>query len=136
LQKPPKKSKLKTIKRMKPTDSELEILQVLWQKKGATVREVNDQLNDQREVGYTTTLKMMQIMLEKGLLKREESNRSHVYEANVSENETQNLLLNKFVDNAFRGSAMKLVMQALGSHEATKAELDELKKLIENLENK
>ena len=83
----------------KPTDSELEILQVLWQKNGATVREVNDQLNDQREVGYTTTLKMMQLMLEKGLLSRQEDNRSHTYYAAVTENDTQNLLLNKFLMN-------------------------------------
>lgn len=119
---------------MKPTESELEILQILWQKNEATVREVNDLLNDQREVGYTTTLKFMQIMLEKGLLNRFEESRSHVYKAAVSENETQNLLLNRFVDSTFRGSAMKLVMQALGNHEATKEELAELKKLIENIE--
>jgi BlaI family transcriptional regulator, penicillinase repressor len=120
----------------KPTESELEILQILWQKKEATVREVNDQLNDQREVGYTTTLKMMQIMLEKGLVSRLEDNRSHTYKAAVTESDTQNLLLNKFLDTTFRGSAMKLVMQALGNHDATKQELDDLKKLIENLENK
>ena len=118
----------------KPTESELEILQVLWQKKEATVREVNDQLNDQREVGYTTTLKMMQLMLEKGMVSRAEDSRSHVYKAAVSELDTQQLLLNKFVDTTFRGSAMKLVMQALGNHEATKEELNDLKKLIENIE--
>ncbi len=121
---------------MKPTESELEILQVIWQKNGATVREVNDLLNDQREVGYTTTLKMMQLMLEKGMLSRTEDNRSHRYNAAITESETQNLLLNKFVDSTFRGSAMKLVMQALGNHDTTKAELEELKKLIENLEKK
>ncbi len=119
----------------KPTESELEILQILWQKGEATVREVNDQLNDQREVGYTTTLKLMQIMLEKGILTRVADARSHVYKAAIAEHETQSILLNKFVDSTFRGSAMKLVMQALGNHQATKAELDELKKLIENLEN-
>jgi BlaI family transcriptional regulator, penicillinase repressor len=121
---------------VKPTESELEILQVLWQKDTATVREVNDQLNDQREVGYTTTLKMMQLMLEKGLLSRIEDSRSHVYKAAVSESETQQQLLNKFVDSTFRGSAMKLVMQALGNHEATKQELDQLKELIANIENR
>lgn len=120
----------------KPTESELEILQILWQKKEATVREVNDQLNDQREVGYTTTLKMMQIMLEKGLVSRLEESRSHTYKAAANENDTQNLLLNKFVDTTFRGSAMKLVMQALGNHDASKQELDDLKKLIEDLEKK
>lgn len=120
----------------KPTESELEILQILWQKEEATVREINDLLNDQREVGYTTTLKMMQIMLEKGLVAREETNRSHTYKAAVSEEVTKQILLNKFVDSTFRGSAMKLVMQALGNHEASKEELDELKELIKNLENK
>ncbi len=121
---------------MKPTESELEILQILWQKEEATVREINDQLNDQREVGYTTTLKMMQIMLEKGLVAREEINRSHTYKAAVSEEATKQVLLNKFVASTFRGSAMKLVMQALGNHEASKEELDDLKKLIKNIENK
>jgi BlaI family transcriptional regulator, penicillinase repressor len=119
---------------MKPTESELEILQILWQKNGATVREVNDQLNDQREVGYTTTLKIMQLMLEKGLVTRVADNRSHVYKAAVDERDTQQMLLTKFVDSTFRGSAMKLVMQALGNHETTKHELEELKKLIENIE--
>jgi BlaI family transcriptional regulator, penicillinase repressor len=118
----------------KPTESELEILQILWQKNEGTVREVNEILNKQKEVGYTTTLKIMQIMLEKGLLSREEENRSHVYKAAVAESDTQNLLLNRFLDTAFRGSAMKLVMQALGNHEATKEELDDLKKMIENIE--
>lgn len=120
----------------KPTEAELEILQVLWQHGEATVREVNDVLNIQREVGYTTTLKLMQIMLEKGILTRIEDARSHVYKAAIAEDETQNILLNKFVDSTFRGSAMKLVMQALGNHQATKQELDDLKKLIEDLENK
>jgi BlaI family transcriptional regulator, penicillinase repressor len=119
----------------KPTESELEILQVLWQKNQATVREINDELNINREIGYTTTLKMMQIMLEKGLVSRIEAARSHVYAAVVLENETQNLLLDKFVNSTFRGSAMKLVMQALGNHEATKQELFDLKKMISDIEN-
>ncbi len=120
----------------KPTESELEILQILWQKEAATVREVNDFLNNRREVGYTTTLKFMQIMLEKGLLTRVEDNRSHIYKALVTEADTQQMLLNKFVDSTFRGSAMKLVMSALGNHEASKEELEVLKELIKNLENK
>ncbi len=118
----------------KPTESELEILQILWQKGQATVREINDDLNINREVGYTTTLKLMQIMLEKGILERDDATRTHIYKATIAEADTQKLLLNKFVEATFRGSAMKLVMQALGNHEASKSELNDLKKLIENLE--
>lgn len=118
----------------KPTESELEILQILWQKGEATVREINEALNINREVGYTTTLKLMQIMLEKGILERDDATRTHIYKATITEAATQKILLNKFVEATFRGSAMKLVMQALGNHEASKSELNDLKKLIENLE--
>lgn len=118
----------------KPTESELEILQILWQKGEATVREINEALNTNREVGYTTTLKLMQIMLEKGILERDDATRTHIYKATITEAATQKILLNKFVEATFRGSAMKLVMQALGNHEASKSELNDLKKLIENLE--
>ena len=118
---------------MKPTESELEILQVLWASGPSTVRQVNDHLSQTKEVGYTTTLKLMQIMHEKGLLSRTEEGRYHVYQALVEEKETQQHLLDRFVDTAFRGSAMKLVMQALGSSKATPQELEELKKLINNL---
>lgn len=118
----------------KPTESELEILQLLWQNGPSSVRLVNDKLNETREVGYTTTLKLMQIMFEKGLVRRNEENRTHIYEAAVSEQETQQRLLQKFVDSTFRGSAMNLVMQALGNHDASKAELDEIKALIEKME--
>jgi BlaI family penicillinase repressor len=119
---------------MKPTDSELEILQLLWELGPSTVRTVNDRLNTQREVGYTTTLKLMQIMFEKGIVTRDEGNRTHLYIAAIAEAETQNLLLQEFVDQAYRGSAMKLVMQALGNHEASSAELDEIKALIAQME--
>lgn len=118
----------------KPTESELEILHILWELGPSTVRTVNDRLNQHREVGYTTTLKIMQIMHEKGLLNREEEGRTHVYAAAVDRDETQSVLLQQFVDTAFRGSAMKLVLQALGSHEASSAELDEIKSLIAQLE--
>jgi len=116
----------------KPTESELEILQILWQNGASSVREVNDKLNK----NYTTTLKLMQIMLEKGLVTRNAETRSHIYEAAVSEEATQQALLNKFVDATFRGSAMKLVMQALGNHNASKEELDEIKALIDKIEQK
>ena len=118
----------------KPTDAELEILQLLWQLGPSTVRTVNDRLNQHREVGYTTSLKMMQIMHEKGIVTREEDGRTHVYTAAIAESDTQSVLLQQFVDNAFRGSASKLVLQALGNHEASAAELDEIKALIAQLE--
>lgn len=118
----------------KPTDAELEILHLLWELGPSTVRTVNDRLNQRREVGYTTTLKMMQIMFEKGLATRMEDGRTHLYTAAVAESDTQSRLLQQFVDNAFRGSASKMVLQALGNHDATAAELDEIKALIAQLE--
>jgi predicted transcriptional regulator len=126
---------LKTvITAMKITESELEILQVLWQKGEASVREVNDTLNDKREIGYTTTLKMMQLMYEKKMLSRDESQRTHTYKALLSETETQKSLTDKLLDNVFGGSALKLVMQALGNHHASKEELNEIKNLIQKIE--
>ncbi len=120
----------------KPTESELEILQILWQNGASSVRFVNDELNKKREVGYTTTLKFMQIMLDKKFVTRNAESRTHIYEAAISEADTQQLLLDKFVDSTFRGSAMKLVMQALGNHESSKEELDEIKALIDEIEKK
>lgn len=115
----------------RPTDSELAILQVLWENGPSTVRFVNEQLNLEREVGYTTTLKLMQIMAEKGLVSRNTETRTHIYEAALTEREAQRNLLDKFVDTAFRGSAVKLVMQALGNHQTSKEELEAIKALIE-----
>ncbi len=121
-------------KNIRPTEAELEILQVLWQEGPSSVRAINEHLNRQREVGYTTTLKTMQIMAEKGLLRRNTEQRTHIYEAAVSEADTQNSLLERFVDTTFRGSAMKMVLQALGKHEVSEKELREIKALIEKLE--
>ncbi len=126
---------------IKPTEAELEILQVLWEHGESTVRNVNELLNEKRnvdlkEIGYTTTLKLMQLMHEKGLANRNEESRTHIYSAKVKEGEMQKALLEKFVDKTFRGSAMKMVMQALGNHETSKAELDEIKALISKIENK
>lgn len=126
----------------KPTDSELEILHILWKQGPCTVRTVNDLLNEQRRsgqktreaAGYTTTLKLMQIMLEKSMVSREEDGRTHIYTAAIRESDTQGLLLQDFVDNAFRGSTARLVMQALGNHEASAEELDEIKALIARIE--
>lgn len=117
---------------LKPTESELEILQILWQNGPSSVRFVNEELTKQREVGYTTTLKLMQIMFDKKLLSRTEEGRYHLYKAEIEEEATQINLLEKFVDATFRGSAMKLVMQALGNHDSSKEELEEIKKLIES----
>ena len=120
--------------RMKPTESELEILQILWEKGPRSVREVNDELNESRKVGYTTTLKLMQIMTEKGLVTRDTETRTHIYAAKISEADTQLFLLKEFLQNAFRGSAKNLVLQALGNHNTTLEELKEIKALIESLE--
>jgi BlaI family transcriptional regulator, penicillinase repressor len=117
---------------LKPTESELEILQILWQNGPSSVRFVNEELAKYREIGYTTTLKLMQIMFEKGLLSRTEEGRYHLYKAEIGEEATQINLLEKFVDATFRGSAMKLVMQALGNHNSSKEELEEIKKLIDS----
>jgi len=118
----------------RPTEAELEILQVLWENGPSTVRFVNDELNRKKRVGYTTTLKIMQIMTDKNLVRRDEANRSHVYSVQIEKEETQNLLLDKFLTNTFGGSSMKLVMQALGNHKPSKDELEQIKKLINTLE--
>lgn len=119
---------------MKPTDAELEILQVIWHHGPVSVRFVNDELNREKQVGYTTTLKLMQIMTDKGLLKRSEKGRRHIYNVVLKEKEAKSLLLDKFVKTAFGGSAMDLVMQALGNHQTTPDELEELKALIDKIE--
>jgi len=121
---------------IKPTDSELEILNILWDKGPSTVRDVHEVLEKSKDAGYTTTLKLMQIMHEKSLLKRDSSNKSHIYTANVSQEKTQGQLVKRMIDNVFNGSASQLVMQALGNHKTNKAELDEIKKYLEEMEKK
>src|SRR5882672_6415814 len=102
--------------KVEPTRSELEILQVLWQHGPSTVRFVNDSLNEQkRAVQYTSTLKLMQIMVEKGILKRDESNMKHVYSAALEEQKTKGFLLERFVDSMYNGSPSSLLMQLLGN---------------------
>lgn len=117
----------------KPTESELEILQVLWEHGPNTVRFVNDELSKTKEIGYTTTLKLMQIMHEKGMVNRDEAGRSHVYSAAITESATQKQLLDRFLDTAFRGSALKLVMQALGNQKTSKQDLTEIRNLLDKL---
>ncbi len=119
-----------------PTKSELEILRVLWENGPSTVRLVNDKLNEQREVNYTSTLKLMQIMAEKNLVLRDESNMKHVYRPAEEETKTKSHLLDRFVNTLYNGSASKLVMQLVGSKETSKEELEELKKILKDLDNK
>jgi len=124
---------------IEPTRSELEILQVLWLNGPSTVRFVNDKLNEQkREVNYTSTLKLMQIMVEKGILKRDESNMKHIYEPVQEEDKTKSFLLDRFVDSMFQGSASSLMMQLLGNKKTSKKELEKIRQLIEqfNINNK
>lgn len=114
----------------RPTDAELAILRVLWDRGPSTVRHVHETLAEARETGYTTTLKLMQIMAEKGLVTRDESSRTHVYEPRIGRDETQRQLVTDLVDRAFGGSAAQLVLQALNAHSTTADELQEIQKLI------
>lgn len=118
----------------KPTEAELEILQILWQHGPSTVRFVHEQLARKKDIGYTTTLKNMQNMVQKNILERDEESRSHVYKATLKQQETQKMLLDRFLDSAFGGSAGKLVMQALGHKKTSKEELKQIKELIKKLE--
>ena len=122
-------------KYVKPTESELEILNILWHKDTATVREVHEELSKSKDVGYTTTLKLMQIMHEKGLVKRDESMRTHVYQPAVNREKTQKHLLDKMIDSLFGGSSTQLVLQALGGGEqkVSAEELAQIQTLIDNL---
>ena len=122
-----------TTRYIKPTESELEILQVLWSKESASVREVHEELARNKDVGYTTTLKLMQIMHEKGLVKRDDSFKSHIYEAAVSKEKTQRHLLGRMINTLFGGSPTELVIQALGNHKASPDELQEIQQLLDNL---
>lgn len=124
---------MSSVKQIKPTESELEILRVLWEKGTASVREVHEELSKTKEAGYTTTLKLMQIMHEKGIVTRDESVKSHIYKAAVSKNKTQQHLLGKMINSLFGGSTTELVLQALGNHKASREELEEIERMINNL---
>jgi BlaI family transcriptional regulator, penicillinase repressor len=123
-------------KTIKPTESELEILQVLWERDKASVRDVHEELLTSKDVGYTTTLKLMQIMHEKGLVKRDDSFKTHIYQASVSKEKTQKHLLGKMINNLFGGSPAELVLQALGNHKASPTELEEIQQLLNNLKDR
>ena len=118
----------------RPTDAELEILKVLWRRGPSTVREVFETLGEARGTGYTTVLKLMQIMADKGLVVRDESERAHRYEAAAQEDETQRRLVGDLLRKAFDGSARKLVLQALSAERATAEELTEIRRLLDELE--
>lgn len=118
----------------RPTDAELEILNVLWERGPSTVREVYEVLLESKDIGYTTVLKLMQIMSEKGLVNRDETDRRHVYEAERAQDETQRQLLSDLLDRAFKGSATQLVMQALSSKKASREELAEIRRMLDELE--
>jgi len=124
------------MKAMKPTESELEILKILWEQGDSTVRQVHEMFAANKETGYTTTLKLMQIMHSKGLVGRDESSKTHIYSALVTRENTEQQILGKMINELFDGSAARLVMQALGNHRASDAELEKIKQLLSELENK
>jgi predicted transcriptional regulator len=119
---------------MKPTESELEIMQILWEHGPLTVRKVNDKLQEQRKVGYTTTLKMMQIMTEKELLTRDTAHRSHVYAPALPSDQVKSTILDHVLKTVFNGNRSSLIVQALGNKRVTVKELNEIKRLIEEME--
>ena len=118
----------------RPTDAELAILRVLWSRGAVTVRDVHDELIRSQPTGYTTVLKLLQIMTEKGLVVRDESQRAHIYQARLSEQKTQRQLLADLVDRAFGGSAAKLVVQALAGKRASAEELEQIRNLLDEME--
>lgn len=120
----------------RPTDAELAILRVLWDREKATVREVHEALAASQHTGYTTVLKLMQIMTEKGLVERDESSRAHVYKPRLSEQRTKGQLVGDLLDRAFGGATGELVLQALSSRKATADELMQIRELIDSLEKK
>src|SRR5471030_1252549 len=124
---------MSSTKYVKPTESELEILRVIWERESVSVREVHEELGKTKDVGYTTTLKLMQIMHEKGIVKRDDSFKTHIYQAAVSKEKTQKHLLGKMINSLFGGSPTELVIQALGNHKASPTELEEIQQLLNNL---
>jgi predicted transcriptional regulator len=119
----------------RPTDTELEILRVLWQRGPSTVREVQETIGETRATGYTTVLKMLQIMTEKGLVRRDERQRAHVYEARLAQEQTQQQLVGDLLERAFDGSATNLVMQALATKKKASAEeLSQIRQILDEYE--
>ena len=123
-------------KHLKPTESELEILNIIWQNGPSTVREVHDILSRTKESGYTTTLKLMQIMNDKGILHRNTETKTHVYSAAIKQEQVQGQLLKRMVDTIFNGSTAAMVMQALGNTQADTKELEQIKNYLKEMEQK
>jgi len=123
-------------KTFKPTESELEILSILWEKESASVRTVHEVVQNTKDVGYTTTLKLMQIMHEKGLVTRDESSKTHIYTPAIARETAQEQYITKMIKTLFSGSSSQLVLQALGNHQPSNQDLAEIKSLIEQLERK
>src|SRR5688572_8686623 len=121
-------------KPIKPTEKELEILQVMWGKQGVSVKEVHERLGGEEINGYTTILKLMQIMHEKGLVTREKNGKAHLYDAVHSQTVMQEHMVDKMITTVFQGSAARLVMSALGNNKSSKEELMEIRKYLEQLE--
>ena len=124
------------IKIMKPTEGELEILGVLWDKGASTVRIVHEEICKSKEAGYTTTLKLLQIMFEKTLVTRDSSSKTHIYEAAVSREKTQKQFITKMINSLFAGSSTELVMQTLGGNKTSTDELEKTQQLINELKAK
>ena len=116
---------------IKPTESELEILQVIWKKGQCTVRDVHEELAKNKDAGYTTTLKLMQIMHDKGMVERDTTSKTHLYKALVSREQAQQTAIDKIISTVFKGSTSDLVIQALGHHRASKDEIDAIKKYLD-----
>jgi BlaI family penicillinase repressor len=120
----------------KPTASELEILRVLWTRGPSTVREVHESLREQKALGYTTVLKLLQIMTAKGTVRRNEEQRAHVYEACLPATETKRQLAGDVLQRVFEGSASELMMHALAGRRTSKKELEELRRLLDEYEGR
>ncbi len=127
---------MEKLKSVKPTEGELEILGVLWNQGAATVRVVHEEICKTKDAGYTTTLKLMQIMFEKGLVTRDSSSKTHIYAPAVTREKTQKQFVSKMINSLFSGSSAELVMQALGNNNTSTAELDQIQRLLNELKAK
>jgi len=121
---------------IKPTESELEILQVIWKRGQCTVRDVHEELSKNKDAGYTTTLKLMQIMHDKGMVERDTTSKTHLYKALVTREQAQQTAIDKIISTVFKGSTSDLVIQALGHHRASKDEIDAIKDYLKQFEGK
>lgn len=121
--------------KLKPTESEFSILRILWKSGPSTVRDVNAKLNLTKKVGYTNTLKMMQLMHEKGMLSRDETNRSHIYAPTIQAHDIKSKMLRHMIDTVFEGSTSSMMMHALGNYKASPEEIEEIRSILKNIED-